>query len=238
MSFPPIDFLLIDTKGVLCAEWKEAFSVLPDDVNAHFTFLQSSLDDLPSRHSGFDCAVSPANSYGIMDGGFDYYLSRAFKPVNGEFEALTRHVQKAIYERYTGYLPPASCIVVDLRKSELKDNKFGANSIAVLPTMRYPEDVTWDKDLVYNCMWNLLVQLSKNCPGEPGFKQGAPPIKKVLMTGLATGVGGISAKKCAAQMALAVKHFAEARQLPAKHIKSDWSDVSKRHLELEKTRSM
>lgn len=69
MSFPPIEFLLIDTKGALCAEWKEAFSALPANVNVYFTFLQSSLDDLPSGHSEFDCAVSPANSYGIMDGG-------------------------------------------------------------------------------------------------------------------------------------------------------------------------
>ncbi|OBZ69261.1 hypothetical protein A0H81_10712 [Grifola frondosa] len=40
----------------------------------------STLQKLEPSHSDFDCIVSPANSYGIMDGGFDYYLSAAFSP--------------------------------------------------------------------------------------------------------------------------------------------------------------
>jgi hypothetical protein len=58
----------------------------------------------------------------------------------------------------------------------------------------YAESVKWDKDVVYNCMWNLLVQLCQHY-AEDDADLSKPPIKKVLMTGLATGVGEISVKR-------------------------------------------
>jgi hypothetical protein len=76
MSLPPLEFVLIDTRGALCAEWKEEFGKLPEDVRAHFTFVQSRLDELPAPHNKFDCAVSPANSYGLMDGGCAFVTGR------------------------------------------------------------------------------------------------------------------------------------------------------------------
>lgn len=70
--------------------------------------------------------------------------------------------------------------------------------------MRYPEELKWHKDIVYNTMWSLLVELehwNKKSDDEE------TKIKTVLMTGLGTGCGKISAADCARQMALAVKHF-------------------------------
>lgn len=75
--------------------------------------------------------------------------------------------------------------------------------------MRYPEELTWHKDIVYNTMWSLLVELehwNKKVDDE-GKK-----IKKVVMTGLGTGCGKIPAALCANQVALAVKHFLYARR--------------------------
>ncbi|KAI6154628.1 hypothetical protein BKA82DRAFT_82970, partial [Pisolithus tinctorius] len=146
-----------------------------------------------------DCIVSPANSYGIMDGGFDFYLSMAFSP-SKDFHALTRLVQAAIRDRYYGFAPPGSCILVP----GLPPNDFSCKVIAVCPTMRYPEELKWHKDIVYNTMWSLLVELEIwNEKADDEEKK----IKKVLMTGLGTGVGKIPSSVCAKQMALAVKHF-------------------------------
>lgn len=74
--------------------------------------------------------------------------------------------------------------------------------------MRHPEELTWNKDIVYNTMWSLLVELESWNKKVDDEKK----IKKVLMTGLGTGVGKIPAATCARQMALAVKHFLYARR--------------------------
>ncbi|KAI6114872.1 macro domain-like protein [Pisolithus croceorrhizus] len=194
-----------DTQAPLITEWQLAFTqhLRPNDLE-RFSFLESRLDQLKEAQvTAFDCVVSPANSYGIMDGGFDFYLSIAFSPRKDVF-ALTRLVQAAIRDRYYGFAPPGSCILVP----GLSPNDFSCKIIAVCPTMRYPEELKWHKDIVYITMWSLLVQLetwNENADNEE------KKIKKVLMTGLGTGVGKISPAVCAKQMALAVKHFLHAR---------------------------
>lgn len=75
--------------------------------------------------------------------------------------------------------------------------------------MRYPEQLTWHKDIVYNTMWSLMAELETwNKKADDEEKK----IKKVLMTGLGTGVGKIPSAVCAKQMALAVKHFLYERR--------------------------
>jgi hypothetical protein len=127
--------------------------------------------------------------------------------------------------RWHGYLPPGSCLITSLPSaSDVKDgggdrNPFGASCIAVLPTMRYPVDVRWHLDLVYNAVWSLLVELerwnaeagvrnSTSTHDGPDTKTTRRTIERVLMTGLGTGYGKISAARCAQQMILAIKHFA------------------------------
>ena len=48
-------------------------------------------------------------------------------------------------------------------------NALGCMSLAVVPTMRIPESVAWHRDLVYECVWNLLSALERWNAGErPG----------------------------------------------------------------------
>lgn len=54
------------------------------------TIHESTLSTLPSTLT-FDLIVSPANSYGILDGGFDDAISHAFS-LNDDYSALTRYV--------------------------------------------------------------------------------------------------------------------------------------------------
>lgn len=224
-----VSFLLIDIpprngSPSLIKEWQDAFAqhLEPKDLEC-FSFLECGLNRLQAETQvTFDCIVSPANSYGIMDGGFvsnrqlacsclahillrfDFYLSMAFSPPK-DFHALTRLVQTAIRDRYYGFAPPGSCILVP----GLPPNNFSCKTIAVCPTMRYPQELTWHKDIVYNTMWSLLVELENwNKKVDDEEKK----IKKVLMTGLGTGAGGILGAVCARQMALAVKHFLYARE--------------------------
>lgn len=152
-------------------------------------------------------------------------------------------MQRALGARWRGYLPPGSCLVTSLPcqcDSDVEGdggdgNPFGASCIAVLPTMRYPVDVRWHLDLVYNAVWNLLVELGRwnaeararnststhGDPESPDTKTTRHPIDRVLMTGLGTGYGKVSPARCAQQMILAIKHFAQG-SVP-EH--ADWGNI-------------
>ncbi len=156
---------------------------------------------------------------------YDLALSLAFQGADG-VKTLSRQVQRALHVHSHGFLPPGSCLVTSLPEEVAgsKGNRFGASSIAVMPTMRYPVDVRWHQDLIYNAMWNLLVEVTRW--NEPGVDHGArntgwKKIERILMTGLATGTGKVSTQRCAEQMMLAVKHFAQGVPEYA-----DWVDVA------------
>jgi len=124
--------------------------------------------------------------------------------------ALTRCAQAAIKERYYGLAPPSSCTLVSLPPLLRRNSRFPrCRVLAICPTMRYPVDVHWNKDLVYNTMWSLLAEVERW--NERAARGDGERIDKVAMTGLATGVGGIDKEVCARQMVLAVKHFLDVR---------------------------
>ena len=105
--------------------------------------------------------------------------------------------------------------------------------------MHTPEDVSWHKDLVYNAMWTLLVEIKRWNQGlevgnDDDGDSSTSNIHTVLMTGLGTGQGGVSVKRCAQQMVLAVKHWQQQQQrLPENHVR--WEDVQQRNAEIERT---
>ena len=92
--------------------------------------------------------------------------------------------------------------------------------------MRVPEDVSWNLDLVYNCMWSLLVEIEHW--NETASEE--DKIKRLLMTGLGTGTGYIGSERCARQMMLAFKHFKEGvAEQPV------WHDVMESSEEVNQT---
>lgn len=59
----------------LCEEWlKQIAEQLSPEEQKRIAVVQSSLQKLEPPYSHFDCIVSPANSYGIMDGGLVTFL--------------------------------------------------------------------------------------------------------------------------------------------------------------------
>ncbi|KZV66351.1 macro domain-like protein [Peniophora sp. CONT] len=199
------------TTNDLVTEWKRAINdILPQEMHKNFSVLEGKLCSLPAEQLACDCIVSPANSFGIMDGGYDMALSRYFSADGGDdIYALTRTAQKAIQARWRGYAPPGTATVTSLPPNI--HNPVGATTLAVVPTMCRPEDVRWHRDLVYNAMWALLCDLERWNAENP-----AKPVRRVLMTGLATGTGAVSADKAARQMIMAIKHFARGIPQQAK----------------------
>ena len=141
---------------------------------------------------------------------YDMALSRYFSADGGDdIYALTRTAQKAIQARWRGYAPPGTATVTALPSGI--HNPVGATTLAVVPTMCRPEDVRWHRDLVYNAMWALLCDLERWNAENPEKR-----IRRVLMTGLATGTGGVRAQVAARQMVMAIKHFARGIPQQAK----------------------
>ena len=57
-----VKLLLVNPNDELCAEWEKHFHDLPN-----VEIIQGTFEEVES----YDCLVSPANSFGIMDGGID-----------------------------------------------------------------------------------------------------------------------------------------------------------------------
>lgn len=65
-----LEFILLDINRSLIEEWKHALKKHVPEVFDKFSVVESELEDLKSSpHKQFDCIVSPANSYGRLDGG-------------------------------------------------------------------------------------------------------------------------------------------------------------------------
>lgn len=71
--FLDYQFILINppsTTNDLVTEWKRAIDdILPQEMHKNFAVLEGKLCSLPVEQLSCDCIVSPANSFGIMDGG-------------------------------------------------------------------------------------------------------------------------------------------------------------------------
>ncbi|KAL7920595.1 hypothetical protein ACQKWADRAFT_297952 [Trichoderma austrokoningii] len=212
--------------------------------DAHSTALQAALSShglstldityhncaLSFVEAQFDVVVSPANSYGRLDGGFDDAISRAFSP-RDDYLALTRAVQARLYDDYRGFAPPGTCTLLRIPDELLQRsrNAWGTRYLALCPLMRVPSAVDWDREVVYECTWSLLCAIDKH------NRTVGDDIRSLLMVPMATGVGAVSARKWASQTVLALKHYLDAVDHAAKWSSLEPSDIVEYAGDVEKT---
>ena len=169
---------LVDTNRELCLAWKDAFEAF-QNVNIVHNKFESIVD--------FDCLVSPANSFGLMDGGIDLAIRNYFGM------QIQYNVQKIIQKVYYGEQPVGTSFIVDT-----EDEKHPY--LAHTPTMRVPMDIS-KTDNVYNAFFAMLRAVANH------NKQSTQKIEKVVSPGLGTATGRVSAKEAARQMAKAYENF-------------------------------
>ncbi|KAH9912763.1 macro domain-like protein [Epithele typhae] len=213
-----LNFILFDLNPRLVESWKTEFDkIVPPECAKHVEIKHCTLGNLQKP---IDCLVSPANSFGRLDGSYDAVLSEALAPASDP-DALTRAAQTTLYARWRGFAPPGTCTLVPLTGTPCADNPTGCRVLALCPTMRIPSSVSWHREIVYNCVWSLLVAVDQhNADAGPGER-----IRNVAMTGLATGVGRVPVEVCAVQTALAFAHFHEAKADPEKWSRLEWGDI-------------
>jgi O-acetyl-ADP-ribose deacetylase (regulator of RNase III) len=140
----------------------------------------------------YDCLVSPANSFGMMDGGIDSAIVRFFGC------SLEIRVQQRILEDYLGEQPVGTSLIVETGNPQ---HPFLAHT----PTMRVPMTIA-GTDIPYTAMWAILLavrQHNKTAHHKTAF----PAIHQVACPGLGTGIGQVPHDEAARQMALAYDHF-------------------------------
>lgn len=125
-----------------------------------------------------DAVVSPANSFGFMDGGLDLALS----------DRLGWHVQdslqKAIREKHAGELLVGQAEIVPTGDSQVP-------WLISAPTMRVPMRIR-ESINAYLAMRAVLLATRTH--------SARPPIETVAVPGLGTGVGGLDYDTAAFQM--------------------------------------
>ncbi len=94
-----------------------------------------------------ECVVSPANSYGLMDGGYDLAISEWFG------WDLMKKVQRYILDNFKGEQPVGTSFIID---TGVKDKK-----LIHTPTMRVPSSIR-DPMVIYHCMRTCLMTALDN----------------------------------------------------------------------------
>jgi len=138
MSTSPklFEITLVDLQEELCNEWEKSFNEFSQIkvFNGKFEYVKD-----------FDCLVSPANSFGLMDGGIDLAIRNYFGM------KVQYNVQKRIQKEFYGEQPVGTSIIV------FTENEFHP-FLAHTPTMRVPCDIS-KTDNVYNAFFAMLTAL-------------------------------------------------------------------------------
>ena len=183
-----IKLILVDTNKDVITAWQTAFSSCSRQVD----IVEGDFRKLDQ----YDCLVSPANSFGIMDGGIDLVICHHFG-----WDLMAR-VQQEILREWCGQQPVGSCLLVPTGNVE---HPWLAHS----PTMRTPQTIAGTENIYY-ALWATLVAVQRH-----NFVQdGTRIIRTIACPGLGTGVGQVAPEECARQMLLAWTHFHQKRQLP------------------------
>ncbi|MBA3533018.1 MAG: macro domain-containing protein [Ardenticatenales bacterium] len=170
--------ILVDPNYKMCAAWREVFDSFPN-----VEVVRGYFEELPE----FDCMVSAANSFGLMDGGVDAAIIRFFGA------RLQVWVQTHILEEYLGEQPVGTSFIIETANPE---HPF----IAHTPTMRVPMEIS-RRDNVYLAMWAMLLAVRRH------NRVSAERINIVACPGLGTGTGHVPVREAARQMSLAYTHF-------------------------------
>ncbi|WP_052572901.1 macro domain-containing protein [Haloferula sp. BvORR071] len=168
-------FHLIDSNPDVAAALKTAFAAF-GEVEVRCGNLLTHAEE---------CVVSPANSYGFMDGGFDSVLYGFFGP---QIQVI---VQDAISGRPEGLLPVGAAMLVPTGHHRIP-------FLLVAPTMTLPGEVTALH--AYRAMRAVLRMAWAEC-GRIG---------QVYCPGLGTGVGAVGAGDAASEMARAYRDHHDA----------------------------
>lgn len=170
--------VLVDLKPALVACWKKTCADLPE-----VSVQQSSIFEVEC-----DALISPANSFGFMDGGLDLAISRFFG------WHVQERLQERIRSRHAGELLVGQAELIATDHAQIP-------WVIAAPTMRVPLVLgpSMNPYLALRAVL-LLVQRDRLDDG----RAVSDVVRTIAVPGLGTGVGGVPAGICARQMRAAI----------------------------------
>lgn len=163
--------------------WREAFAgadrvtISQGDIFSNKAGMIGPADGIDVRA---DAIVSPANSFGFMDGGIDaVYTYQLGRQVQERLQAL-------IAAEHHGEIPIGQAVIVPTSRPEIP-------WCISAPTMRTPAGVASTLNAFLATRAALQAVLAHNAAG-------LPPITTILCPGMGTGVGHMPPGRCARQM--------------------------------------
>lgn len=156
--------VLLDIDKVTITSWKLYFGDCSD-----VEIVEDSFGHFMNTHKDIDCVVSPANSYGLMDGGYDLAITDWFG------KQLMKRVQEYIIDNYYGEQPVASSFIIDTNVNGIK--------LIHTPTMRIPSIIR-DEMVIYHSMRSTLITALDNnvkCIVIPAFGGGCGMVHPAIL---------------------------------------------------------
>lgn len=160
---------ILDNSPQMAAAIRAAFLTRPE-VEVACSDLASYLD----CHN-VSCVVSPANSFGLMDGGFDAVITSYFG------DSLQRGVQRYIRDLFHGEQPVGTAFIISIPHSDKK--------LIHTPSMRAPSPIR-DPMVIYQCMRVTLLEAIRS------------GIDSIVIPVFGGGAGKVDASICAKAMYL------------------------------------
>jgi O-acetyl-ADP-ribose deacetylase (regulator of RNase III) len=148
-----------------------------------------------------DAVVSPANSFGFMDGGIDGVYRSCFG------DKIELAVRRSIWQHHGGELLVGQALIVSTEHPNIPH-------LIAAPTMRVP---MWLGDETVNPYLAVRAALR--------IAHATPQIESVAIPGMGTGIGGVSASNFARQTRQAILDTVDHdAQMP-----SSWAEASEAH---------
>jgi O-acetyl-ADP-ribose deacetylase (regulator of RNase III) len=171
MRIQDVDIILADLNADLVSAWREAFADCPRVCALNESILEVVASAI----------VSPANSFGFMDGGLDLVLSQHFG------WHLEKRVRERLLNEFDGELPVGQAIIVPTDHPNVP-------WLISAPTMRVPMNVQHTAHAHLACRAILRAVRAHNADSS------LEPITSLVCPGLGTGEGRMTARRCAVQM--------------------------------------
>ncbi len=166
-----ITLKLRDVNGAMVLAWRKAFLGCEG--------VEVSGGDIFEERA--DALVSPANSFGYMDGGIDLVYSQFFG------WQLQNRLQERLRQEHHGELPVGQALLIETHHAELP-------WLVCAPTMRVPMIVsdTVNAYLAFRATLRAVLEHNAASSGRP--------VRSILCPGLCTAVGRMPPERAARQM--------------------------------------
>ena len=198
---------------------KITLTALDAELAGAWTRLCADLDDVDVHRGSIfevncDAVVSPANSFGFMDGGIDAEYVRRYGV------AVQDRVRTAVLARHRGELLVGSADIVETGDARQP-------YLVVAPTMRVPMKLGLATVNPYLAMRAtlLLIRHGSFVEGPLAGRRIDETVHHIAFPGMGTGVGKVPAEICARQMRKALQEHRDGTpRLP-----QSWAEASEDH---------